>query len=52
MRLVAAGLSNGGIADHHHLSDHTVKTHAGKLFTRLSLRDRAQAVMVADESGQ
>jgi DNA-binding NarL/FixJ family response regulator len=51
LRLIAAGLSNAEIAAHHRLSEHTVKTHVGNLFAKLNLRDRAQAVMVAYESG-
>lgn len=51
LRLIAAGLTNNEIAAHYHLSEHTIKTHIGNLFTKLDLRDRAQAVMVAYESG-
>ncbi|GAA2891154.1 DNA-binding response regulator [Actinoplanes cyaneus] len=51
LRSIAAGLTNAEIAAHHHLSEHTIKTHIGNLFTKLALRDRAQAVMVAYESG-
>jgi DNA-binding NarL/FixJ family response regulator len=51
LRLIAAGLSNAEIARHHRLSEHTVKTHVGNLFAKLGLRDRAQAVMIAYESG-
>jgi len=51
LRLIAAGLSNSEIAARRRLSEHTVKTHVGNLFAKLALRDRAQAVMVAYESG-
>jgi DNA-binding NarL/FixJ family response regulator len=51
LRSIAAGLTNAEIAARHHLSEHTIKTHIGNLFTKLALRDRAQAVMVAYESG-
>ena len=51
LRLIAGGLSNSEIAAYHRLSEHTVKTHVGNLFAKLGLRDRAQAVMVAYESG-
>jgi DNA-binding NarL/FixJ family response regulator len=51
LRLIAAGRSNAEIAAHHQLSEHTIKTHVGNLLAKLGLRDRAQAVMVAYESG-
>ncbi|WP_436533505.1 response regulator [Actinoplanes sp. HUAS TT8] len=51
LRLIAGGLTNAEIAAHHQLSEHTIKTHVGNLFIKLDLRDRAQAVMVAYESG-
>ena len=51
LRLIAAGLSNAEIAAREQLSEHTVKTHVGNLFAKLAVRDRAQAVMVAYESG-
>jgi DNA-binding NarL/FixJ family response regulator len=49
--LVARGLSNAEIAGHLTLSPATVKTHVGRLLTKLDVRDRAQLVIVAYESG-
>lgn len=51
LRFVARGLSNGDIAHELHLSEATVKTHLNRLMTKLALSSRAQAVMVAYESG-
>lgn len=51
LELIAQGLSNTEIADRLFVTEHTVKTHVGNIFTKLSLRDRAQAVVVAYESG-
>jgi DNA-binding NarL/FixJ family response regulator len=51
LRLVARGLSNADIARELVVSDATVKTHVARVFTKLGLHDRAQAVVVAYESG-
>jgi DNA-binding NarL/FixJ family response regulator len=51
LALVADGLSNGEIASELVLTGATVKTHVGRLLTKLGARDRAQLVVVAYQSG-
>jgi len=51
LRLIAGGRSNAEIATDLFLSETTVKTHVSHVFGKLGLRDRAQAVVMAYESG-
>ena len=51
LRLVARGLSNAEIAQDLTIGETTVKTHVGNILMKLDVRDRAQAVVAAYESG-
>lgn len=51
LTLLGRGLSNTELAGHLTLSEATVKSHVARIFAKLSLRDRAQAVVPAYETG-
>ncbi|WP_433604065.1 response regulator [Dactylosporangium sp. CA-139114] len=51
LTLLARGLSNAELAGSLFLSDATVKTHVARILSKLGLRDRAQAIVVAYETG-
>jgi DNA-binding NarL/FixJ family response regulator len=51
LTLIATGLSNQEISAHLYITEGTVKTHVGRIFTKLNVRDRAQAVIAAYDAG-
>jgi DNA-binding NarL/FixJ family response regulator len=50
-RLITEGLSNAEIGRQLYISDTTVKTHVTRLLQKLDLRDRAQAIVLAHQTG-
>ncbi|HZN79187.1 MAG TPA: response regulator transcription factor [Mycobacterium sp.] len=51
LTLIAKGSSNAEIADALGISNVTVKSHIGRIFTKLDLRDRAAAIVYAYDRG-
>ncbi len=51
LTLIGKGLSNSEIADELCISGVTVKSHIGRIFTKLDLRDRAAAIVYAYDNG-
>jgi DNA-binding NarL/FixJ family response regulator len=51
LRVMARGLSNAEVGTELHLAETTVKTHVARILTKLGVRDRLQAVVIAHENG-
>ncbi|GAB1510852.1 response regulator transcription factor [Actinophytocola sp. KF-1] len=51
LRAIGRGMSNGEIAQTFRISELTVKSHIGRIFTKLGLRDRAAAIVYAFDHG-
>jgi DNA-binding NarL/FixJ family response regulator len=51
LRLVGRGLSNDEIAEQLVIGEGTVKTHVGRIFDKLEVRDRAAAIVLAFDTG-
>jgi DNA-binding NarL/FixJ family response regulator len=51
LTLLGGGLSNAELADALQLTEATIKTHISRILTKLRIRDRVQAVVIAYQTG-